>query len=88
MIFRADTYWFQDWFYPIYEQAGNTAALNGFFDLLSKNFPQNNCASFNRPQYTRDINMSEFVHFWSGAGKTNLKNLTSNVVGWTDKWES
>lgn len=84
---RANTYWFRDWFYPIYEQAGGTAAINGFFDLLSNNFPQNNDASFNRPQYTRDINMGEFVHFWSGAGKTNLKNLASNAFGWTDEWE-
>lgn len=84
---RANTYWFRDWFLPIYEQAGGTDALNRFFELLSQNFPKNNGASFNRPQYTRDMNMGEFVHFWSGAGRTSLKNLATNAFGWTDDYE-
>jgi len=84
---RAGTHWFKDWFLPIYEQHGGTAALNGYFELLSKNFPQNKGASQSRPQYTRDMNHGEFFHFWSGAAKANLKALATTAFGWTDQYE-
>jgi hypothetical protein len=84
---RANTYWFRDWFFPIYEQHGGSAALNAFFQLLSENFPKNHGASNNRPQYTRDMNHGEFFHFWSGAAKTNLKSLATKAFGWSDAYE-
>lgn len=84
---RSNTYWFRDWFYPIYSKYGGVSALNRFFELLSQNFPKANTASFNRPEYTRKMNHGEFFHFWSGAAKTNLKDLATKAFGWTDQYE-
>jgi hypothetical protein len=85
---RKDTYWFRDWFYPIYNNHGGSAALNSFFHLLSKYFPKENRASFHRPEYTRRMNYGEFFHFWSGAAKTDLKALATNAFGWTTEFEN
>jgi hypothetical protein len=84
---RANTYWFRDWFYPIYSKHGGSKVLNHFFALLSKHFPKNHSASGNRPQYTTDMNYGEFFHFWSGAAQTNLKSLAKHAFGWNDYYE-
>jgi len=84
---RANTYWFRDWFYPIYSQHGGSKVLNSYFELLSKYFPKTNHASNGRPEYARDINHGEFFHFWSGAAQTNLKSLATKAFGWSDKYE-
>ncbi|UZR96716.1 hypothetical protein [Chondrinema litorale] len=76
---RANTYWFKDWFYPIYENYGESAVLNNFFELLSKYFPKNG------QSYARRMNMGEFVHFWSGAAGKNLKGLATDAFGWSDE---
>jgi hypothetical protein len=79
---RPNTFWFRDWFHPIYKSYGGSQVLNNFFVTLSGNFPQRGNA------YTRDMNMGEFVHFWSGAAGINLQSLAENAFGWTDQWNS
>ncbi|MEV4760646.1 fibronectin type III domain-containing protein [Micromonospora sp. NPDC049559] len=78
---RTDTYWFRDWFYPIWRDHGRTAPLTNFFELLAANFHQHNGA------YARDLNWGEFVHFWSGAAGVNLKPLATTAFGWPAEWE-
>jgi len=78
----ANTYWFRDWFYPIYNNYGESAVLNNFFVVLSQNFPKNG------NNYSRDLNWGEFVHFWSGAAGTNLKALATTAFGWPAEWEA
>ena len=80
---RANTHWFRDWFFPIYDQYGQTQVLNRYFALLSQNFPK----SDNGIDYSRDMNWGEFVHFWSGAAGKNLKPLATGAFGWPDDWE-
>lgn len=84
---RAGTYWFRDWFYPIYQNYGGASALNKFFVLLAQHFPK---TTFNNgittyPEYTRGMNFGEFVHFWSGAANTDLKQLALNAFGNKDE---
>jgi hypothetical protein len=79
---RANTAWFKDWFYPIYTQYGRSAVLNNYFTLLAQHFPKNG------NQYSRNMNWGEFIHFWSGAAKTNLKDLATNAFGWTNEWNT
>uniref|UniRef100_A0AC34FKX3 Amidase domain-containing protein n=1 Tax=Panagrolaimus sp. ES5 TaxID=591445 RepID=A0AC34FKX3_9BILA len=82
---RPGTHWFRDWFYPIYRMNGprmGSFTLNKFFLLLSKNFPKNG------QTYSRRMNMGEFVHFWSGATGTNLKEMATRAFGWTADWEN
>ena len=80
---KAGTQWFKNWFYPIYRDHGGKDVLNGFFTLLSEQFPHTNITLGH--EYTRDMNMGEFVHFWSGAAHTNLKQLALDAFGPTDE---
>ncbi|WP_316847476.1 hypothetical protein [Pedobacter psychrodurus] len=84
---KANTQWFKNWFYPIYNNYGKTKALNGFFTLLSKNFPQktwSNGVTY-YPEYTRGMNFGEFIHFWSGAAGANLESLALSAFGSKDE---
>jgi hypothetical protein len=76
-----DTYWFRDWFYPIYDQYEQAATLNKFFELLSLYFPKSG------QSYARRMNMGEFVHFWSGAAEDDLQGLAEDAFGWTEEWQ-
>jgi hypothetical protein len=80
---RAGTKWFANWFYPIYSQYGGNQVLNRYFTLLAQHFPKG--AISNGQAYTRNLNLGEFVHFWSGAAKTNLKSLALNAFGPNDE---
>lgn len=79
---RANTYWFRDWFHPIYKKHGGSATLNSYFTLLSQ------CFSKNGNSYARDLNWGEFVHFWSGAAKYNLKGQATEAFGWSSEWDA
>ncbi|MEV6343281.1 fibronectin type III domain-containing protein [Actinoplanes sp. NPDC051851] len=79
---RAGTAWFKNWFYPIWRDHGHSAPLAKFFQLLAANYPQANGS------YARDMNMGEFVHFWSGAAGADLKPLATAAFGWTDEYEA
>lgn len=78
----ANTYWFRDWFYPIYSQYGQSAVLNRYFELLAQYFPKNG------NDYSRGLNMGEFIHFWSGAAGVDLKSRATTAFGWTSQYES
>jgi hypothetical protein len=80
---RPGTRWFKDWFYPIYSQYGETVVLNSFFDLLAANFPTKAHAA--GLEYTRRMNMGEFIHFWSGAAKHDLAELAATAFGPNDR---
>jgi hypothetical protein len=79
---RANTHWFRDWFYPIYNSYGGTAVLNRFFTLLAQYFPKSGNS------YSRGMNWGEFVHFWSGAAGVNLKSLATTAFGWPAEYET
>lgn len=80
---RAGTQWYKNWFYPIYRDYGGKDVLNGFFNMLSQHFPQRNITL--GKEYTRRMNMGEFVHFWSGAAHANLKQLALDAFGTKDE---
>ncbi len=78
---RSNTYWFRDWFYPIYRDHGGSTVLPDFFVLLAQYFPKNGS------EYARAMNWGEFVHFWSAAAGTSLKRLATTAFGWSSDWE-
>ncbi|MBW8683576.1 fibronectin type III domain-containing protein [Chitinophaga rhizophila] len=78
---RAGTRWFKNWFYPLYNNSDSSATLNRFYDLLADYYPKRNGG------YARDLNMGEFIHFWSGAARTDLKELAIKAFGWNDFYE-
>lgn len=79
---RAGAHWFKDWFLPIYNGYGQSKVLNNYFTLVARCYPRNG------QDYSRNMNMGEFVHFWSGAAGVNLKPRASTAFGWTDEWNN
>jgi len=83
---RPGTQWFKNWWIPIYTQYGKTALLVKYFKLLADNFPKTKNANGN-DEFTRSMNMGEFIHFWSGAAGVDLKAQATIAFGWTMEWE-
>lgn len=80
---RANTAWFRNWFFPIYEKHGRSVVLNRYFELLAKHFPTkiNNGVT----SYARSLNFGEFIHFWSGAAGIDLSYRALMSFGTKDK---
>ena len=77
----AGTMCFKNWFYPIYTNYGKSKVLVNYFKLLSIHFPQKTISS--GVEYTRRMNLGEFIHFFSGASGVNLKDQATLAFGWT-----
>lgn len=77
-----DTYWFRDWFYPIYRDHGETQVLVNFFKLVSEHFPKDN-----NNRHFSTLNFGEFVHFFSAAAGANLKEQAKIAFGWPAGYE-
>ena len=78
---RADTFWFRDWFYPLWRDHGHAQVMVDFFSLLEKYYPAVD-------QQMSDMNWGEYVHFTSGAAHTNLKPLATQAFGWPTEWQA
>lgn len=81
---RANTAWFRNWFFPIYEQYGKVKVLNRFFELLATHFPKRQAAN-GTSTYERRMNMGEFIHFWSGASGADLSIRAQMTFGGRDR---
>jgi hypothetical protein len=78
----AETSWFKDWFLPIYEASDKGFTLSNFFRSLSLNFPVLGS------DYGRDLNMGEFIHFYSAAVGDDLQELAESAFGWNTDWDT
>ncbi|RUT72472.1 hypothetical protein D0817_02375 [Flavobacterium cupreum] len=78
---KQNTYWFRDWYAPIYKDHGGSLSLGNFFKLTAQFYPTNGNT------YAHDMNMGEFVHFFSGATGDDLQPLAEAAFGWSDEWQ-
>ncbi|HET6282915.1 MAG TPA: hypothetical protein VFH73_18280 [Polyangia bacterium] len=78
---RAGTFWFRDWFYPIWRDHGRIAVMVKYFKLLSQYFPKTGAV------YARQLTFGEMVHFMSGATNVNLKALATTAFGWPPEYD-
>lgn len=78
---RTGTFWFRDWFYPLWRDHGHAQLMVNFYDLLEKYFPATD-------QQMGAMNWGEYVHFSSGAAHTNLKGLATKAFGWPAAWDA
>ena len=85
---RPDTYWFRDWFYPMWRDHGHAQVMVNYFKLLAKYFPTKPGEGGVGKEYARRMNRGEYVHFMSGAAKTDLKPLATQAFGWTADCET
>ena len=83
------TYWFRDFFYPLWREHNHAQVMVHFFKLLSEYFPRK--ADSNSTDkfftYSRRMNWGEFIHFMSGAANSDLRSLAKRAFGWPPEWE-
>ncbi len=79
---RPGTFWFRDWYYPLWRDYGHAAVMVRFFELLAEHFPRSGV------DYARGLNWGEYVHFMSGAAGVDLKPLATDAFGWPDERET
>jgi serine/threonine protein kinase len=80
---RSGTWWFRDWFYPLWRDCGGGAVLARFFALLATYFPK---SEDNR--YSRNLTWGEYFHFTSGAARGDLRDQAAGAFGWSREWEA
>lgn len=78
---RDGTHWFRDWFYPLWRDHGHAQVMVNYFKLLSQYYPH---PGNNYP----GMNWGEYIHFMSGAAKTNLQPMASKAFGWPSDWQA
>ena len=78
---RPNTYWFRDWFYPLWRDHGGGQVLARFFAVTAKNFPTEPENGGKNRKYSRDMNFGEYVHFMSGAAGKDLRPLAEKAFG-------
>lgn len=83
---RVGTYWFRDWFYPLWQQSGATVFAR-YFTLLAQHYPKVPRADGRGMTYAPAMNLGEYLHFMSGAAGTDLKSPAIRAFGWTDEHE-
>jgi hypothetical protein len=77
------TYWFRDWFYPLWKDRGGATVMANFFRLVGENYP----LKANSQEYARSMNMGEFIHFMSGAANKDLRAQAKATFGvWLNTW--
>ncbi len=78
--------WFIDWFYPIYNAHGKNVLLYKYFQVLRANYPVVN----GEIVQNHNMNLGEFVHFWSAAAGVDLRpqaRIAFNPVLPPGNWE-
>jgi hypothetical protein len=83
---RADTYWFRDWFHPLWRDYGGAQVFAKYFRLLSLYYPKVPADEGGR-RYAPAMNWGEYVHFMSGAAGKSQKTLATKAFGWTTDQE-
>ena len=76
-----ESYWFSDFFYPLWRDHGKTRLLSDFFALLDKNYPAVN-------HVMAPMDWGQFIHFMSGAARVEAKTQATYAFGWNDTWEA
>ena len=77
--------WFKDWFLPLWHDGGDTASvMNKYFELLAKNFPTSDANNGANLQYSRGLNIGEYVLFSSAAAGKDLSGRAKTAFnsGW------
>jgi hypothetical protein len=73
--------WFPKFYYPMYQQYGGVAVLDGFFKLIAEYFPRQPENGGANDVYSRRMNLGELVHFYSGAAGADVSSLAQDAFG-------
>jgi hypothetical protein len=72
----ADTYWFKNWFYPVWRDHGHAAVFANYETLLQKYYPAG------ADLWMPDMNYGQYFHFMSGAAGVDLAPLARTAFQW------
>lgn len=72
----AGTYWFRDWFYPIWHDHGHAQVFANYQSLLEKYYP------VDADNWMPTMNYGQYFHFMSGAAGVDLVPLARDAFEW------
>lgn len=74
-----NSYWFYDFYYPLWRDHGQTKLLTEFFSLLSQYYPAPN-------QVMAPMDWGHYIHFLSGAAAHEAQTQATFAFGWSSTW--
>lgn len=72
----AKTYWFRDWFLPVWRDHGRAQVYTNFFSLLQRYYPAG------ADMWMPTMSYGQYFHFMSGAAGTDLVPLAKKAFQW------
>jgi len=72
----ANTFWFRDWFYPVWRDHGHAKLFANYETLLEKHFP------VGADHWMPDMNYGQYFHFMSGAAGVDLLPAARQAFVW------
>ena len=76
-----ESYWFADFYYPVWRDYGRTQVLVSFFELLEQHYPATNGVMAN-------MSWGEYIHFMSGAAGHEVQTQATYAFGWFNEWQA
>lgn len=76
-----ESYWFADFYYPVWRDHGQTQVLVNFFQLLEQHYPATNGVM-------ASMSWGEYIHFMSGAAGHEVQTQATYAFGWFDEWQA
>jgi hypothetical protein len=70
------TYWFRDWFYPLWRDHGHAKVFADYMTLLEQEAP------VDADDWLQTLNYGQYFHFMSGAAGKDLEPLARNAFEW------
>jgi len=77
----ANSYWFSDFYYPLWQAHGKTKVLTQFFSLLGQYYPTTN-------QVMAPMDFGHYIHFLSGAAAHEAQTQATYAFGWNSTWQA
>lgn len=76
-----ESYWFADFYYPVWRDYGKTQVLVNFFKLLEQHYPATDGVM-------GDMSWGEYIHFMSGAAGHEVQTQATYAFGWFNEWQA
>lgn len=71
-----NTFWFRDWFYPVWKDHGGAQVFASYQNLLQKYYPTD------ADKWMPTMNYGQYFHFMSGAAGVDLVPLARKAFQW------
>jgi hypothetical protein len=71
-----NTYWFRDWFYPLWRDHGHAQLFANYMTLLEKYYP------VDADNWMPTMNYGQYFHFMSGAAGVDLAPFARTAFQW------